>query len=73
MGITSNNKTMLRSLLADIEKGRKPEFLFFWGHTENAPVTKACLSQWYDCAFKVNGMYYRTAVQYLMAEKACKL
>jgi hypothetical protein len=49
----------------------KVKYLFFWGHRqEGKEVTKACLSQWYESPFKVDGIIYCTAEQYMMAEKA---
>lgn len=46
-------------------------FVFFWGHEDRSKgVSKVCLSQWYQCAFMVDGQYYNCAEQYLMAEKA---
>jgi ribA/ribD-fused uncharacterized protein len=45
--------------------------IYFWGHTPNPEkVTAACLSQWYDCYFEVNGVCYHTTEQYMMASKA---
>lgn len=45
--------------------------IYFWGHTPNPKkVTAACLSQWYDCWFEMNGVQYHTAEQYMMASKA---
>jgi len=45
--------------------------VFFWGHTRTVgKMTKACLSQWYPASFVVDGLTYRTAEQYMMAEKA---
>lgn len=50
------------------------KYVFFWGHTVPAwqtwEVTKACLSQWYDCRFQSDGITYYTAEQYMMAQKA---
>ena len=48
------------------------KFLFFWGHQKPADgsVTQSCLSQWYDAGFELDGVYYRTAEHYMMAEKA---
>ena len=47
------------------------KYIFFWGHKEKeVPVTKNCLSQWYDCEFIVNGIKYHTAEQYMMSQKA---
>ncbi len=51
----------------------KPEtaIIYFWGHTPNPKkITAACLSQWYDCYFEVNGVQYHTTEQYMMASKA---
>ena len=47
------------------------DFVFFWGHTDRGEgLTKACLSQWFDCEFEVEGVLYHTAEQYMMAQKA---
>ena len=51
----------------------KPEttIVYFWGHTPNPEkMTAACLSQWYDCHFEVDGVQYHTTEQYMMASKA---
>ena len=51
----------------------KPEtaIIYFWGHTPNPKkITAACLSQWYDCYFEVDGVQYHTTEQYMMASKA---
>ena len=51
--------------------GKDLNYLFFWGHTNNAPrLTKVCFSQWWRCGFKVDGRIYNCAEQYMMAEKA---
>lgn len=45
--------------------------IYFWGHTPNPKkVTPACLSQWYDCQFEIDGVVYHTTEQYMMASKA---
>lgn len=45
--------------------------IYFWGHIRNPKkVTAACLSQWYDCRFEVDGVQYHTTEQYMMASKA---
>ena len=45
--------------------------IYFWGHTPNPrKITAACLSQWYDCAFTVNGITFHTSEQFMMASKA---
>ena len=58
-------------IIERMERGEKLAFIPFWGHTSDPrKVTKACLSQWYDCAFEVDGVRYHTAEQYMMAQKA---
>ena len=38
------------------------QFVFFWRHTQTAAsMTPACLSQWYQCSFVVEGASYQTA------------
>lgn len=56
----------------DCVKAKKNvSFVYFWGHTPTPNrITKSCLSQWYDCKFKVDGVEYTTAEQYMMASKA---
>lgn len=45
--------------------------IYFWGHTHNAKkMTGACFSQWYECFFEVDGIYYHTTEQFMMASKA---
>lgn len=52
-------------------RGEQVEFLFFWGHrAKPGSVTKACLSQWYEAPFVVDGVRYLTAEHYMMAGKA---
>ena len=48
------------------------KYIFFWGHTEKkeGELTKSCLSQWYDCSFEIDGIFYSTAEQYMMSQKA---
>ena len=48
-----------------------PEILLFYGHTsKNNEITKSCLSQWWPCKFKSNGIEYNCTEQYMMSEKA---
>lgn len=42
-------------------KGKQSDFVFFWG---------GIFSQWYPTEFTVDGIWYCTAEQYMMAEKA---
>lgn len=60
------------SLIAQIDQGRFFEYLLFYGHKESSDgvVSSSCCSQWYPAKFKVSGVTYRTAEQFMMAEKA---
>jgi ribA/ribD-fused uncharacterized protein len=47
------------------------EFVFFWGHSpSHGGLTTSCFSQWYETPFTEDGVMYRTAEHYMMAEKA---
>jgi hypothetical protein len=48
------------------------DFLFFYGHTPKADGTIGafCLSQWWIAPFEVDGITYKTAEHWMMAEKA---
>ena len=51
----------------------KKRFIFFWEGVKDpkaAKVTMKCLSQWSPYEFTVDGVAYRCAEQYMMAEKA---
>ena len=61
----------LEFVLRQYRKKSKLKYVFFWGDTEQGDaVTKACLSQWYPGVFTVDGVTYRMAEQYMMAQKA---
>ena len=53
-------------------QGWRPKYLFFWGHQphHDGSFGKACLSQWFDAGFTLDGVPYPTAEHYMMAEKA---
>ena len=54
-----------------VRKNPTAEIIYFWGHMPNPKkITDACLSQWYDCYFEVEGVQYHTTEQYMMASKA---
>ena len=59
-------------LIEMMAKGFEPKFLPFWGHqvSPDGKITKSCFSQWYPAVFEINGVEYRTAEHYMMAEKA---
>lgn len=52
--------------------GERFDYLHFWGHRPrpDGVSSSSCLSQWYGARFEVDGIAYRTAEQYMMAEKA---
>ncbi|NQZ76698.1 MAG: NADAR family protein [Ekhidna sp.] len=54
------------------ESGEKLKYLFFWGHqpSKDGSITSSCFSQWWESPFEVNGVTYRTAEHWMMAEKA---
>ncbi|MBT33638.1 MAG: hypothetical protein CMO01_28580 [Thalassobius sp.] len=47
------------------------KYVFFWGHrkSENG-VTSSCFSQWYESSFTIDGVNYKTAEHWMMAQKA---
>ncbi len=56
-----------------MQKGWRPKWAFFWGHTpsKDGSVTKACFSQWWaGHPFEFDGIRYTTAEHYMRAEKA---
>ncbi|GGG55902.1 NADAR family protein [Hymenobacter glacieicola] len=59
-------------LLDQLAHGQRVKYLFFWGNqpARNGEVTKSCLSQWWLADFVVHGLTYRSAEQWMMAEKA---
>ena len=62
----------LEDLLVATQRGERPKYLFFWGHTPPADgsVSKACFSQWFSSQFTVDGIRYPTAEHFMMAAKA---
>jgi hypothetical protein len=60
-------------LVEAMQKGWRPKWAFFWGHTpsKDGSATKAAFSQWWaGHPFEVDGIRYATAEHYMMAEKA---
>ena len=62
----------LNDLLSATFAPEPPTFLFFWGHQPRGDggVSASCLSQWFEAGFEVDGVHYRTAEHFMMAEKA---
>lgn len=59
-------------LVAELESGHSPDYVYFWGHRQRSPDTPdpSCLSQWFPAPFTLDGVAYRTAEHFMMAEKA---
>ncbi len=59
-------------LMQELEKGLSPKYIFFWGHQprKDGQVGKSCFSQWWEEVFEVEGIKYRSAEHWMMAEKA---
>ena len=65
------NLPMTRAELEQRHLAEQFKYLLFWGHSESeSSVTQACLSQWYPANFEINGINYKTAEHFMMAEKA---
>jgi len=69
----------LEALLVATQRGERPRYLLFWGHTPPADgsvskacftVSKACFSQWFASPFTIDGVRYPTAEHFMMAGKA---
>ncbi|MBL0744624.1 NADAR family protein [Chryseolinea lacunae] len=65
-------KYSVSGLVEGIDKGEVKKFLFFWGHTPKGGETvgKFVFSQWYPSPFAVEGVVYKTAEHWMMAQKA---
>lgn len=59
-------------LLEKLQQNEPVDYNFFWGHkaAKDNRVTKSCFSQWWPSAFTVDGIEYKTAEHWMMAEKA---
>ncbi|MEI0592695.1 NADAR family protein [Brachyspira pilosicoli] len=64
-------KYSLEKLRKDFNAGKKIDFLFFYGHTnDKKEVTKSSLSQWYIKDFKENDLLFNCMEKYMMYNKA---
>ena len=70
--MTETSAYTLEDLRSAVKGGRKPDYLFFWGHKPKQAdrVCKACLSQWWPTRFRVDRVTFETAEHWMMAEKA---
>jgi len=66
------DRARIDDLIAARARGDRTKLLMFWGHTPQRPdvVDKACLSQWYDAPFVVDGQRFATAEHWMMHGKA---
>jgi ribA/ribD-fused uncharacterized protein len=62
----------LAQLRAADAAGKPLDLLPFWGHkpTRSGGIGTGCLSQWWPVVFTVDGVPYRSAEHWMMAEKA---
>lgn len=62
----------VQDLIADIDRGARPTYFFFWGHraSGDSSVGKWCLSQWWLAPFELDGVGYASAEHFMMAGKA---
>jgi predicted NAD-dependent protein-ADP-ribosyltransferase YbiA (DUF1768 family) len=59
------------ALIASVEAGARPRWLFFWGHTAKGPgVGPWVLSNWFPSPFVIDEVEYPTNEHWMMAEKA---
>lgn len=69
--MTADHPRDVEALVERVRAGWRPEFLFFWGHTESGNVVgKECLSQWYPSPFTLDGLRFSTAEHFMMWRKA---
>ncbi|RAV99229.1 NADAR family protein [Pseudochryseolinea flava] len=53
------------------DSGETLKFIFFWGHTQKGKALgQFVFSQWYPSLFVVDGVSYKTAEHWIMAQKA---
>ncbi|MBW5381301.1 NADAR family protein, partial [Brachyspira hampsonii] len=69
--IELNQKYSLLKLRKDFNSGKKIDFLFFYGHTnDKKEINKSSLSQWYIKDFKENDLIFNCMEKYMMYNKA---
>jgi ribA/ribD-fused uncharacterized protein len=59
-------------LIEEYKQGKTLKYVFFWGHqpSPDGSITASCFSQWWQSAFVVAGIEYKTAEHWMMAAKA---
>jgi len=70
--MTTANPTNVAELKKLAACGKRPRFVFFWGHRPKRPglLGAECFSQWFSSPFEEDGAIYPTSEHYMMAEKA---
>jgi ribA/ribD-fused uncharacterized protein len=65
-------KYNIDKLKEDFRSGRKPKYIFFWGHQKrkDGEIGVSCFSQWWQSEFTIDNIKYFSAEHYMMAEKA---
>jgi ribA/ribD-fused uncharacterized protein len=65
-------KYSIRWLTEKFDTGGALKYIFFWGHSSKhgEEVGKFVFSQWYPSSFVVDGVEYKTAEHWMMAQKA---
>lgn len=59
-------------LIEKFEQEDRLKYIFFWGHQpkKNGEISSSCFSQWWNESFEADGVIYKTAEHWMMAEKA---
>ena len=62
----------LEELISKTAAGAQFKYCYFWGHRprKDGLPGDSCFSQWFEAAFSVDGIGYKTAEHYMMAGKA---
>lgn len=62
----------LTQLRLEVQQGQQFKYLCFWGHSPKNPqrIDASCLSQWFLASFRVDGIEFSSAEQFMMAKKA---
>jgi hypothetical protein len=59
-------------LLEQYQQDNKIKYVFFWGHQpmKDGSISESCFSQWWPSPFTLDGIEYKTAEHWMMAQKA---
>ena len=65
-------KYTINQVIESFNKGEEIDNLFFWGHQpkKDGSLSKSCFSQWWLIPFSHDGIEYKSAEHFMMAEKA---